>query len=166
MARGTHATATGGVAGDISDALGQVEDDGFGPTGIVTSVRFRQFLRNARDANGQPLSDAGVSSIYGLPIVYAMNGQWPTGANAPELFVGDWTQFILGIREDITFKLFTEGVIQDPNTGDILYNLMQQDMVAMRVTFRVAWQVLNPVTASNPNEATRYPAAVVRAPAS
>ena len=62
-------------------------------------------------------------------------------------------------------KLATEGVIQD-GSGNIVYNLLQQDMVAMRFTMRVAWQVSNYVTYSNTTEATRYPLAMIEGPAS
>jgi hypothetical protein len=65
---------------------------------------------------------------------------------------------VVGVRQDITFKLFTEGVIQD-DTGAIVYNLMQQDMSAMRVTFRVGWQVANVINYDQATEANRYPAA-------
>jgi hypothetical protein len=65
------------------------------------------------------------------------------------------------VRRDVTYKMLTEAVIQDPDTGDIVYNLAQQDMVALRVTFRCAWQLANPVTRSNPDENTRFPFAVL-----
>ena len=38
---------------------------------------------------------------------------------------------VYAIRQDITVKLLTEGVIRDPNTKDIVYNLAQQDMIAL-----------------------------------
>ncbi len=65
------------------------------------------------------------------------------------------------------YKLLTEAVIQDADSGDIVYNLAQQDMVALRVTFRVGFQVANPVTLSNDDSPTdphitRYPFAVLK----
>ena len=59
---------------------------------------------------------------------------------------------------DIGFKIFTEGVIQD-DSGTIIYNLMQQDMSAMRMTFRVGWQVANLINRDQATEGNRYPAA-------
>ena len=38
-----------------------------------------------------------------------------------------------------------------------MYNLAQQDMVALRAVFRVAWQVPNPINRVNENSSTRYP---------
>jgi hypothetical protein len=87
-----------------------------------------------------------------------MRGLWPANTR---LFVGDWSQFVLGVRKDVTFEMFREGVIQD-NTGAIVFNLLQQDMSAMRVTFRAGWQVANPINYEQSTEANRYPAAVLR----
>jgi hypothetical protein len=35
-------------------------------------------------------------------------------------------------------------------------------MIALRLTFRVGWQVANTIRNDNTNESTRYPAAVLR----
>jgi hypothetical protein len=71
---------------------------------------------------------------------------------------------VVGVRADINYEIFREGVIQD-NTGAIIYNLLQQDMSAMRVTARFAFQVSNPINWRQPVEAQRYPFGVLRSPA-
>lgn len=164
VARGANAAAAGGIATDISDVMGTVELDGFDVNGFVTTRSYRRFLRNARATDGQKLLDIATNTLEGEPIVYAMSGLWPTGASAAELFAGDWTQFVLAVRRDMTYKLLDQAVIQD-NTGAIVYNLAQQDMVAMRLTFRAAWQVANPINYDNQVEANRYPVGVLRSPA-
>jgi hypothetical protein len=45
--------------------------------------------------------------------------------------------------------MFTEGVISD-DTGKVILNLMQQDAVAMRMTMRLAYATVNPVTIMKP----------------
>jgi HK97 family phage major capsid protein len=158
------ATATqGGIAEDINQTMSLVEADGFDVNGFVTDRRYRGRLRGARAADGQKLLDVSTNTLEGEEIVYAMRGLWPSGVASAELFAGDWSQFILGVRRDITFEVFTEGVVQD-NTGAIIYNLMQQDMTALRVTFRMAWQVANPITREQATEGSRYPVAVLTAP--
>ncbi len=167
IARGTNTDgAQGGIAEDINDLMATVEADGYDVNGFVANRTFRARLRGARSTDGNRLMDinGSVDNVEGLPVAYAMRGLWPTGLSAAELFAGDWTQTILGIRQDISVQMFREGVIQD-NTGAIQFNLMQQDMSAMRITFRVAFQVANPINYDQATEASRYPVAVLRSPA-
>jgi HK97 family phage major capsid protein len=158
--------AQGGIAEDVNQTMALVEADGFDVNGFVTSRSYRARFRGARGTDGQALLDVAENTLYGEPVRYALRGMWPSGLSAAELIAGDWTQGILGVRQDITWKLATEGVIQDAE-GAIILNLFQQDSVALRVTFRCAWQVANPITVEKPTlaDATRYPFAVLRSPA-
>lgn len=157
-----NTAAQGGFFGDFDETLGLIEADGFDATGVVANRTARAALRAARNAQGDKLDATRVpgslNAIDDMPIVYPMRGLWPTGSGAPRLFVGDWTNFVAAVRQDITMKVLTEAVIQD-NTGAIIYNLAQQDMTALRLTFRVGWQVANLLNYDNPTEATRYPVA-------
>jgi HK97 family phage major capsid protein len=140
----------------------QVEGDGFDANGVIANTIYKGMLRNTRDANGNLLAEVSPTGIYGVPVVYPMRGLWPAPATgAAEAVVGDFSQAILGVRQDITYKLITEGVIQD-NTGVIQYNLPQQDMVALRVVFRCAFQTANTLNYDNSNASTRYPFAVIK----
>lgn len=158
------AAASGGYMADIDIALGKLEADGYEADSIVAATTFKGKLRAARNANGDRLDadrvSGDLSTFDGMPIVYPMRGLFPTasGGTSPRAFFLQRDQFVVGIRSDISFKLFTEGVIQD-NTGVIVYNLMQQDMSAMRLTFRVGWQVANVINYDQATEASRYPAA-------
>lgn len=162
-ARGTNNSAAGGLAEDLNQLEGKVEADGFDVNGFVADRRYRARFRSARDTTGQKYMDISPTEVDGQPVRYIMSGLWPTGSGAAELFAGDFKQGILGVRKDITWKLLTEAVIQDAN-GAIVFNLAQQDMVAMRVVFRCAWQVANPLTYDQPTEGSRYPFAVLTAP--
>ena len=89
---------------------------------------------------------------------FPMNGAFdPAQA---QMIVGDWTQLVYAIRQDMTFKVFTEGVIQDPSTKAIIYNLMQNDMVALRAVMRLGWEIANPVNAYNVDIANPFPFSV------
>ena len=79
---------------------------------------------------------------------------------------GDFSQLAYSIRQDITFKIFDQGVIQDPATGDILYNLMQNDMVALRAVMRLGWEIPNPINAMVPDKTKRCPFAILTSAAS
>ena len=163
VTRGTAAQGAGGIAEDINQLMGKVEDDGFDVNGFATDRRFRKYLRGARATDGQKLLDVSQGTLEGEPVAYTARGLWPSAAGGAEMIAGDWTQGILGVRQDITWKLADQGVIQD-GSGAIVYNLFQQDMVALRVVMRIAWQVANPVTYENPNDATRAPFSVLLKP--
>lgn len=164
VTRGSNNAAAGGIAEDINDLIATIEEDGFDPNGFFANRIFRQYLRGGRDNTGQRLLDINgrVDSIEGMSVVYGAPGLWPSGSGEAELICGDFSKLVVAVRQDMTFQVFSEGVIQD-NTGAIRYNLMQQDMKAMRVVMRVGWQVANPLTYEQGTEADRYPFAVLKA---
>ncbi len=149
--------SAGGIQDDLDTAFGLVEDDGFDPSGIVAARSLKGRLRRARNADGDRLSgiNESITEYMGIPIAYPMRGLFPGTIRA---FVGDFTEFAVGVRKDIRFKLLTESVIQD-NTGAIVYNLAQQDMIAARFTMRIGWQVSNRINYDQATEANRYPVA-------
>lgn len=165
--------AQGGFFGDIDKVYGAVEQDGFDVNGFLAATSTKAKLRSARDSTGRKLDDGRVSgsldSIDGFPVMYPMRGLWPVsggvGVDGVRLFAGDWNQFVVGVRQDITVKMLDQAVITD-NTGAIVYNLPQQDMKAIRLTFRVGWQVSNTLNNDQPTEASRYPVGVLKTPGS
>lgn len=160
---------TGG-GGDLYDAMfgesgsvAAVEADGFMVNGHIAAMSMRAKLRGLRDANGQPIFMRSMQAdvtyeLDGDPVIFPKLGALdPT---AVLMFSGDWRQLVYAIRQDVTYKVLTEAVIQD-NAGNIVYNLAQQDMVALRVVSRLAWQVPNPINRLQQTEANRYPFAVL-----
>lgn len=148
--------------------IAKIEADGYMPTGHVAAVGMRGRYRGLRDADGQPIFGrvSGVQGpsqyqLDGDPIAFPKNGIF-VGQNALQI-TGDWSQAVWAWRRQMTFKVLTEAVIQDPSTGDIIYNLAQQDMVALRVTVRLGWQLPNPINREQEVEANRYPFATLLA---
>jgi HK97 family phage major capsid protein len=159
------AAASGGYLGDLDKVYGALDSDGFDATGIVAATSFKGKLRGARDSTGQKIDSGRVAgrldAVDTLPIAYPMRGMWPSGGAAGtsiRAFVGDWNQFVIGIRQDISLKILDQAVITDA-AGLIIYNLPQQDMTALRLTFRVGWQVANLPNWDQPTDASRYPVA-------
>lgn len=157
----------GDLAADIGDEdgiMGLVEEDGFSVNGFAARTRLKSSLRGLRDQNDgllfQPSLQAGTpATLYGEPVYYPdANGSFLN--QGVDLIGGDWSKAIIGVRQDITFKLFTEGVISDAD-GKVILNLMQQDSAAMRVVARFGFAVANPINRQNPNAATRYPFSVL-----
>lgn len=162
IARGTNNAAAGGLHGDLSDVIGTLEADGQVPDGAVANVTLRQRLRQVRDTTGRVMDLPADVPTPAYP--KSLAGLWPTGVSAAEYLVGDWSKLIVGVRQDMTYKMITEGVITD-NTGAIVYNLPQQDMVALRLVFRAGYAVGNPINFDQPDESKRSPFAVLRSPA-
>lgn len=160
---GATAVRTSDVFTDIfgeGGAVALVEESGFDPNGIMAAVKMKATLRGLKDLDGQPifkttLQDTTRYSLEGIEMDFPKNGAFDE--TAAHMIIGDFSQLVYAIRQDIEFKLFTEGVVQDPQTGEILYNLMQNDMVALRATMRLGWEIPNPINAFNADNATRCP---------
>lgn len=166
--RGTSTVAEGGIAEDLNQLAGIIEDDGFDVSGYLANRRIRRYLRGARSTQGEKLADFGPSSnsIDGIDVAFGARGSWPNSTTSGDhnalLVAGDFSQGILGVRKDITAKMLDQAVIQDPTDGSIVYNLAQQDMVALRLTCRFGFQVSNYVTWEQADDTKRYPFAVLQ----
>ena len=156
---GAYVTQGGGTLySAINDAMVKVEESGYNPTGIIGGVDVKGKFRMMLDTSGQPIKGTEIDE---LPKAYIDNGAWDK--TKAQMIVGDFTQAVYSIRQDITYKLLTEAVIQDPSDGTIKYNLAQEDMVALRVVMRLGWEIPNPINALQPDESVRFPFAAIQA---
>lgn len=140
-----------------------VEEDGYGVTGYIGAMQARGLLRGIKDQGGMPIFRAGMTDgtdyrLDGAPIYFPRNGA--VDATSGLLIAGDFNQLVYAIRQDLTVKRLDQAVITDGD-GAVVYNLPQQDMVALRFVMRLGWQLPNPVNAINSTNATRYPFAVL-----
>ena len=142
----------------INDAMVKVEESGYNVTGVIGGVDVKGKFRMMLDTAGQPIKGTEIDE---LPKSYIDNGAWDK--SKAQLIVGDFTQAVYSIRQDITYKVLDQAVIQNPSTGDILYNLAQEDMVALRVVMRLGWEIPNPINALQDDESVRFPFAAVQA---
>ena len=129
--------------------ISKVVEDGYMSTGALASMGMRAKLRGIKATDGTPIfkSDMQGSTNYaldGAPMYFPQNGAFDN--TIAQLIIGDFKQAVYAIRQDITVKILDQGVIQDPATKEIAYNLAQQDMVALRVVFRMGWALPNPAT--------------------
>jgi len=171
-----------GTGSDLYDALlaedgvfSKVEEDGYMVTANVSYPSFKGKLRGLRGADGNPIfqrsnngrQDVQAATNYelaGTPIHFMANGAWDPAT--AQIISGDFSQLVYSIRQDISFKVLDQAVIQDPADDSIAYNLPQQDMIALRVVMRMGWQVPNPPNLLNTDDGSRYPFALLASSAS
>lgn len=149
----------GETPGGVDGVLMTLEADGFMATGHVASMAMRGRLRNVRAVGGEPIFTRSMQErtryeLDGAPCYFPTDGSI-VDANS-WLFSGDWSQLVYAFRQDITYKILTEAVIQDAG-GNIVYNLAQQDMVALRAVMRLGFALPNPINRVNQTAATRCP---------
>lgn len=162
VTRGTNEDIAGDIIGE-NGVMAQVENDGFNVNGFFADNTLKPVLRNLRNTNNTPIyvnsvATGSPSTLLGIPVNYNNTGVFDTSKAL--MLAGDFTKAVYSIREDLTYKVLTEAVIQNPD-GTIAYNLAQQDMVALRCVMRLGVAVANPLTKSNGDAATRYPFAVL-----
>ena len=146
-------------------SIAMVENSGYFVNGHMADISMRAKLRGLKNANGDPLfkSDMQSSTTYSLdgsPMNFPNNGAFDKSKAL--MISGDFSQLVYAIRQDITFKLFTEGVVQNTD-GTIAYNLMQNDMVALRAVMRLGWEIPNPINSLQKDKTKRCPFSVLKA---
>ena len=145
---------------DVAQLGQKVAEQGSGINGFISKPGIQWELVGLRDLNKQPiytpLAGSTAHGLYGYALNEVMNGAWD--AEEAELVALDWSKQLIGIRQDVTYEIFSEGVISDAD-GKVLLNLMQQDTKALRVVFRVGYQVAKPKTRIQGQ--TAYPGGVI-----
>lgn len=163
-AKKTVALGTGvDIAEDVNQLMAAVEACGYEVNGFIGDVSIKSKLRGLRDNTGallfQPSLQVGTpETLYGHSIRALKNGAWNTAKGL--MLGGDFSQAVYSIRQDITYKVLDQAVISDGD-GKIIYNLAQQDMVALRCVMRLGWQLPNPINRLEKDETKRYPFAVL-----
>lgn len=139
---------------DVTKLGALMAQTGYTVNGFAAAPGTSWNLAGLRSAQGVPIYQPDMTGtpggvLYGYPMPEINNGSWQSGLTGAVMLCGDFTKSIIGIRSDISFKMFTEGVISN-DSGAVIMNLMQQDAVAMRMTMRLAYATVNPVTIMQP----------------
>jgi HK97 family phage major capsid protein len=165
VASGTTVTGTSqsDLAVDVAMMGLQLANDGFNLNGFAAQPGFNWRLVGMRDTTGAPIYTNLVGDnrqgLYGVPFVEQRNGAWN---NNVSLIGGDWSKAILGVRQDMTFTMHTDAIISD-DSGNVVFNAMQQDSKIMRVVGRFGFAVANPVTNLNSTASSRSPFSLLTA---
>lgn len=145
--------------------IAKVENSGFFVNGHMADITMRAKLRGLKDEIGNPIFKSDMQSVTnytldGSPMNFPNNGSFDKSKAL--MISGDFSQLTYAIRQDITFKMFTEGVVQNTD-GSIAYNLMQNDMVALRAVMRLGWEIPNPINSVQKDKAKRCPFSLLKA---
>lgn len=126
----------------VSSAMEMVENSGYIPDAILGGPSLRSAFRSTITELGVLAGDQG--EVGALPRHVDLTG----GFLQSQAFaiVGDFKRgLVYSFREEMSMKLLTEATIDDPATGEKLYNLAQQDMIAFRFKLRMGAALPNPV---------------------
>lgn len=145
--------------------IAKIEESGYFVNGHMADISMRAKLRGLKDTTGNPIFKSDMQngttySLDGSPMNFPNNGAFDKSKAL--MISGDFSQLVYAIRQDITFKLFTEGVVQNTD-GSIAYNLMQNDMVALRAVMRLGWEIPNPINSMKTDKNKRCPFAILKA---
>jgi HK97 family phage major capsid protein len=151
----------------VDGCVMMVEADGYMVNGYIATLAMRGMLRNLRDTDGNLIFKSSVQegtqySVDGEPMYFPVNGCWGVAANNEYAFMGDWSKLVYAFRQDLTYKVLDQAVIQD-GAGNIVYNLAQQDMVALRCVMRLGFALPNPINRLDATAATRCAFSVLTA---
>lgn len=108
--------------------------------------QYRVSAQRSDAFTGSPVGSgmAGPLMVAGLPIrtdpVY-----WDR--TAADVIVADWSNVLLGMRQDLTFDFSNSAVIQD-DSGAIVNNAWQRDSTCMRAVMRVGYHLAKPANQS------------------
>ena len=137
---GTIAAPTGTHTA-VASALGAVEGKDYAPNGILLARRLKGVLRTTT-TTGTPVVQATVTddiepTMYGEPVYFLGRAAFPTAAASTITgVVGDFSQYVIGIRDDLSFSLHNEGTVAG-------INLLETNQVALRAEMRLGAKVLD-----------------------
>jgi HK97 family phage major capsid protein len=142
----------------VNRAMGAVEAQGLAVNGHAADLSVKSMLRGVRDETGalllgsEQVGAAARPTLYGVPIAYSGFAQ----TTAAELFTGAWQYLVIGVRQDIRFRIEPAGVIADPTTGMVQVSGFQDNVTPCKIWARFACGIVKPVTKRVPAGATPF----------
>jgi HK97 family phage major capsid protein len=147
------------VVDGVNRAMSAVEVQGLAVTGSAADLGAKGQFRGVRDANGalllgtEQVGQIQRPTLYGVPISYAPFANiTPTGT---EFVTGAWDYLVIGVREDIRFRIDPSGTIADAS-GAVLVSGFQDNVVPCKIWARFGCTIIKPVTQRVPAGATPF----------
>lgn len=148
VAAGNTVDRTADPVVDLLAAAQSVAEAEYNPSAaaVATGWQYRAAATRSDAFTGSPVGAGSPFplTVAGLPIatdpVY-----WD--ASAADVVVADWSNVLIGVRQDITFDFSNSAVITDAS-GAVVNNMWQRDSTSMRAVMRVGYHLAQPVTQS------------------
>lgn len=143
----------------VNQAMSAVERQGLLVTGHSADIGAKGQFRGVRDANGSLLLGTeqvgGMQrpTLYGAPIAYSPYTQTPL---TTDFITGAWEYLVIGVRQDIRFRIDPSGVIASPDGQQVLVSGFQDNVVPAKVWARFACTIVKPVTPRVPGGAIPF----------
>jgi len=135
------------LADDVNSVMALIEADDQEPRAFVGHTGLKTSLRGLKNSQGDPLYLSSVregvaeDSLYSLPIEYSRNGAWDK--TKADLIAGDFKKAKTGILKNIEYEILREATLHSITGADGKpLSLAEQDMVALKATFQVAFLVI------------------------
>ena len=131
----------------VDGVIAKVENCGYFVNGHMADISMRAKLRELKDTTGNPLFKSDMQSgtnysLDGSSMNFPNNGSFDKSKAL--MISGDFSQLVYAIRQDIT------------------YNLMQNDMVALRAVMRLGWEIPNPINSVEKDKTKRCPFSILK----
>lgn len=126
---------------DSSEMLALVENEGYLPSGFIFDIRKKQDFRDQLDTTGRPIflpaaTEGGISTLHGEQVNFLRGGLFNVAPGAVRGFAGDFSQYRIGILQEIRANVYDQGIV-----GGV--NLIEQNAKALVVEMRLGAKVLN-----------------------
>ncbi|MFE1631059.1 phage major capsid protein [Brevibacillus reuszeri] len=132
---------------DVNSLMALIEADDQEPRAFAAHFGLKSSLRSLKNSQGDPLyltsvrEGATEDSLFSLPIEYSRNGAWDK--TKADMLAGDFKKAKVGILKDIEYEILREATLQSITAADGKpLSLAEQDMVALKATFQVAFLVV------------------------
>jgi HK97 family phage major capsid protein len=168
VASNTYSTAVGGGAGPfptaidavdaVNNAMSLVENQGLAVTGHSADIGAKGRFRGVRDQTGalllgtEQVGNSQRPTLYGERIAYS---QYASNTNNINFITGAWDYLVIGVREDIRFRIDPSGVIADA-AGVVQVSGFQDNVVPCKIWARFGCTIIKPVTPRVPGGAVPF----------
>jgi hypothetical protein len=142
------------VAQTVLQAAALIANLGYNPNAVAVSNSW-EFRAAAQRTPALTANPIGADQPFPMQLAGLGIRTKPLRWDASKMIdsiVAQWDLVLIGLRKDITLEMFNSGVLSD-TTGKVTVNLIQQDAVACRCTFRAGYYLATPPTdtsGSNP----------------